>query len=137
MRSVFIALLFSLTAPLYSFTANAYTIHNMTGISAEFEGEGCGPCFKEWIADGDFRSCPGDKRGCRNTTTVSIVNVRDGFTLAYFGQINSGCFVDAPVEVTAHGDVYAYKDHVVVKDDNGKELYNGPWKTPRCSNWIA
>jgi hypothetical protein len=134
MRSLFIALLFCLTAPFYTVTADAYSIHNMTGISAKFKGEDCGPCFKDWIADGDTKSCPGDKRGCRNTTTVSIVDVRDGFTLAYFGAQQGVCPIDAPVEVTAHGDVYAYKDHVVVKDDDGKELYNGPWHKPTCGN---
>ena len=127
MRSVFIALLFCLTAPLYSVTANAYSIHNMTGITAQFKGEDCLPCFKEWIVDGEIKSCPGDQRGCKNETEVSIVRVPDGFTMAYFGQQNTLCLVKAPVKVTAHGDVYAYKDHVVVKGDNGSELYNGKW----------
>ena len=101
----------------------------MTGISAEFKGEGCGPCFKEWIANGDIRSCPGNKRGCRNRTSVLIVDVPDGFTIPdYFGIQNAkGKAICAREAVTAHGDVYAYKDHVVVQDDKGNELYNGPW----------
>ena len=138
MRALYITLLFCLTTPLYSVRANAYSIHNMSGIAADFHGEECGPCFKEWIADGEVKSCPGNNRGCRNETSVYIVDLADGYTAAYFGiqkpQDGSHiCSIKPPVKVTAHGDVYAYKDRVEVTDDNGVLLYKGPWEARVCT----
>ena len=120
MRSLFIALLFCLTAPLYSASAKAYVIHNNTGFSGyPFKGGDCPACFEGRIEDGDTAACPGNEKGCRGETTIYIAKKQD-----YFGW----CKLTAPTKVTAHGDVYAYKNHVVVKNDVGMELYNGPWK---------
>jgi hypothetical protein len=68
---------------------------------------------------------------------VYIVDLADGYTAAYFGiqkpQDGSHiCSIKAPVKVTAHGDVYAYKDRVEVTDDNGVLLYKGPWEARVC-----
>jgi hypothetical protein len=132
MRFLFIALLVASVASLYPASANAYTIHNLTGIKAKFHGEYCFPCFEGWIEDGESKSCPGDKTGCGGNTHISINRV-DGYRLAtYFGSEKRTCVVYSEVNVTAHGDLYAYKDHVEVRDDNGKYLYNGPWSFRIC-----
>lgn len=125
MRQSIMILFLALSASLYSLTANAYVIHNNIGMKARFRGEYCDRCFNGRIENGDWGACPGSKRGCRNETEVSL-HPEDGVG-EYMGM-RFLCWLKAGKNVTAHGDVYAYKDHVVVKNDEGIEIYNGPWK---------
>ena len=138
MRHSLIILVLTLAASVYSITANAYVIHNNTGIDGEFNGGVCLKCFSGRIPNGDTASCPGDKGGCGGTTKVSLyVSPSD---MPYFGlkpYISEPCYLETPVPVTAHGDVYFYRYTVKVIDDRGLTLYEGPWKQifmPRCLN---
>lgn len=136
MRHSFVILLLALTASLYALTANAYVIHNNTGIKALFIGDGCPACFRGEIENRDTAACPGNMSGCRGNTTVIIQVLAENFSL--FDLLNEErvryCNLVAPKDVTAHGDVYAYKDHVVVKNDQGIEIYNGPWSGTEPNN---
>ena len=126
MRHLVIILVLTLAASLYSITANAYVIHNNTGINAIFYGEDCLPCFRGEIANLDTAACPGDKSGCGGDTTVSI-SITGAVIASFFGLRPNTCYIKTPVKVTAHGDVYAYKDRVEVRNDQGELLYKGPW----------
>jgi hypothetical protein len=134
MRSLSLCLALFLAALFSSFSANAYVIHNMTGIEAYFEGEGCYRCWSGKLADGEKGACPGSESGCRGETYVYTTDDTPD-NQKYFGMPgyhSSGmerqlCGYGSPVRVTAHGDVYLYRDHIQVDDDNGKTLYNGPW----------
>jgi hypothetical protein len=134
MRYLLISLLLSIGASIYSVSAHAYVIHNMTGIEAYFEGEGCRRCWSGELADGEKGACPGSESGCRGETYVYTTNISTD-NQKYFGVPDYHwsssnlelCGYGSPVRVTAHGDIYLYRDHIQVDDDNGKTLYNGPW----------
>lgn len=139
MPSLFLTIVFSLATCLYSNAGNAYTIHNKIGLPATFKGEECPKCFEELIADGESKSCPGDVGGCRGSTEVWISDTSDKVSLSYFGLKETGskvCSVKAPVEVTAHGSVVAYRDRVEVINDVGDLIYNGPWEAVSVNTCI-
>ena len=135
MRPFTLALLFSL-ATFYSVSANAYLVWNMTGISATFYGEDCANCMKKTIPNGEYGFCPGNVAGCRGETEIYIKGLPEGYQPSYFGVWNySNTFTQCPyvpVKVTSAGIVEAYKDHVLVTDNTGKILYNGPWVGKVC-----
>lgn len=55
---------------LFATMASAYTVVNITGVSAFFAGQFCPACMRLTIPAGASRSCPADKIGCRGDTWI-------------------------------------------------------------------
>jgi hypothetical protein len=143
MRTLPLTLLLSLAATFSSFSANAYVIHNNTGVIAYFKAKNssiwvCFDCYEGWINNGDTGACPGNMDGCNEDMKITIKGVGKGYTWSYFGmpadQSQASACITSPVAVTRRGDVYAYKDHVEVRDDKDNLLYNGPWTWINCNS---
>jgi len=53
--------------------ARAYCVYNRTEQTIPVFGERCPRCYKGFIKPGKRACCPGDKKGCRGTTWVSVL----------------------------------------------------------------
>jgi hypothetical protein len=141
MRTLSFALVIFFTALFSSLSANAYVIHNKTGATwyfygADPGGERCDRCYKGDIENGKTGACPGSLAGCRGYTQVFVGHAKDEsqrskyniwqyFHLSEDSSVSCFSNVTVNANVTAHGDIYFYPDHVEIYNDTGQIIFNG------------
>jgi len=75
--------------------AQAYCVYNHTNVDLKVCGEQCAGCYSGVLKPGDHGCCPGDDKGCRGLTWITIS--------VYYGDHSKCGNWTPPSRVEAHG----------------------------------
>ena len=112
--------------------ASAYCVYNDDPYTNGVAGESCARCFDKVIRPHGKGCCPGNAKGCRGKTWISVIDGSERCRRGPLKIIQDYRYWYCGKRVEAHGWVTIKSHHCTVKNAKGHITWQGKMKKTSC-----